>query len=172
MVVVVVVIFVFPHFLKRKHIITGKGRTLSYTNEELYAQFGDSYIEQIDLWFWGHEHAWTRFAPYKKLLRGRLLGNGGVPVMKKENMYSVKPVPNQHPPTPLSKPPDTFIIRDSIPNAKDIELWCNGLYSLQIDGPNVVVQYLELHNTTGTTWVLEEVKSERETYTVKGGKLE
>ncbi len=57
------------HMLFSQHETTGKGKTLSYTNEKLYAQFGERYIAQIDIWFWGHEHAFTRWAPYRGLVR-------------------------------------------------------------------------------------------------------
>lgn len=154
-----------------QHETTGSGRTLSYTNEELYAQFGEAYIAKIDFWFWGHEHAWTRWAPYRSLERGYLLGNGGVPVMLKDNMYAVKPVPGQKPPQMLSKPPETFVIHDSLPNVADMELWCNGLYQLCFDGPSLRLQYYELHNTHGLEWSLDAVVSEREAYTMQEGKL-
>ncbi len=50
-------------------------------------------------------------------------------------MYAVKMVPGMQPPKMDSQPPSTFVIRDSIEDAADIELWCNGLYSLEVDGP-------------------------------------
>jgi hypothetical protein len=147
------------HMLFSQHETTGRGKTLSYANEAMMEQFQDC-IHQIDIWQWGHEHSWTRWAPYRGLKRGYLLGNGGVPVLQKENMYAVKPVPGHQPPKMLSKPPAVFTIRDSLSNYQDLSLWCNGLYGFSVDGPNLTLKYWELHETQPDAWALEAVETQ------------
>jgi len=142
------------------HETTGEGANLSYTNEKLIAQFA-SHIKNIDFWFWGHEHAWTRYAAYRGLSRGYLLGNGGIPVTPKDKAYVIKPVNGQVPPDTLSKNPSMFSI-------EGIQLYCNGLYSLQFDGSNLSVRYMELHQS-GASWVLEDVPGESQKYAIING---
>jgi len=158
------IIMLSHHMLFSSHETCGKGKTLSYANERVYEQFKD-YIDKIDCWLWGHEHNWTRYASYRGLRRGRLQGNGGVPVQPRENTYAVKDVPGQEPPQSLSKPPATFSIPDSIHNKQDVELYANGLYSLKIDGDQATLEYFELHQMEDDSWMLEAIEGESETWT-------
>lgn len=48
-------------------------------NPVLYSAFKE-YLDQIDLWLWGHEHNFIVFEPYLELKRGRCIGSGALPV--------------------------------------------------------------------------------------------
>lgn len=48
-------------------------------NPVLYDAFS-SYLSNIDLWLWGHEHNLIAFEPYVGLRRGRCIGSGAIPV--------------------------------------------------------------------------------------------
>jgi hypothetical protein len=140
------------------------GSPPSYTNERLYAQFGPEYIAKIALWFWGHEHSWMRYGPYRGLRHAFLQGNAGIPVFPKDKGYATKPLPGQVAPQALSKPPQTFKV-------DGVELYCNGLYALEFNGPELAVQYWELHQK-GADWALEPVQGERILFRNNGGHVE
>jgi hypothetical protein len=155
------VIVLSHHMLFSSHETTGEHASLSYTNEKLYAEFGQEYISKIDLWFWGHEHAWTRYGPYRGLSRGYLLGNGGIPVLPKDKPYDTKPVPGQQAPVALSTQPQLFSI-------EGVQVFCNGLYRLEFEGPTLHIQYYELHQHENG-WSLDAVPGERQSFVNKNG---
>jgi hypothetical protein len=155
------VIMLSHHMLFSSHETTGEHASLSYTNEMLYAQFGVEYVSKIDFWFWGHEHAWTRYSSYRGLARGYLLGNGGIPVLPKDKPYDTKQVPGQQAPVALSSQPQFFSV-------EGVQVFCNGLYGLEFQGPTLHVQYYELHQQ-GDRWSLDAVPDERQSFVNKNG---
>ncbi len=107
--------------------------TLSYTNDGLYNQFGDAYISKIDMWIWGHEHAYTRYAPYKALRFGYLLGNGGVPTYVDNKPYAIKAVAGQSPPKTLSPTPGYFSVDKGVTGVlKDFKVRLRVLFVLSL----------------------------------------
>jgi len=77
-------------------------------NIELWAQFEDL-IDHVTIWYWGHEHFYTIYGPYRFgeaiLQRGRLVGHGAVPMPTDDEQYKKQkyadthryPVPNEVP---------------------------------------------------------------------------
>jgi hypothetical protein len=57
-------------------------------NTLLHSQFGDV-LDQVDAWFWGHEHNLEIYAPYAGLRRGRCIGCSAVPVFVTQDPYKV-----------------------------------------------------------------------------------
>jgi hypothetical protein len=143
-----------------------KNGDLSYTNEGLYRQFGRKYIEQIDIWLWGHEHGYARYKPYRGLRFGYLIGNGGVPTYVSNNPYAIAEVDGQSPPKKMSPIPKTFSAKKGISGIlDDFKLYCNGLLNLEFDGPTLKIAYHELREgTTYKDWKLYKVEGEEQTY--------
>ncbi len=56
------------------------------TNTLLHSQFGDV-LDQVDAWFWGHEHNLEIYGPYLGLERGRCIGCAAVPVFVAQDPY-------------------------------------------------------------------------------------
>ncbi len=56
------------------------------TNTLLHSQFGDV-LDQVDAWFWGHEHNLEIYGPYLGLERGRCIGCSAVPVFVAQEPY-------------------------------------------------------------------------------------
>jgi hypothetical protein len=68
---------------------TGQGAV----NNLLRSQFQDA-LADVELWFWGHEHDLSIYAPYAGLQRGRCVGCSAIPVFVAPNHYTQKfPVP-------------------------------------------------------------------------------
>jgi len=57
-------------------------------NTLLRSQFGDV-LDQVEAWFWGHEHNLEIYAPYAGLRRGRCIGCSAVPVFVTQDPYKV-----------------------------------------------------------------------------------
>ena len=57
-------------------------------NTLLQSQFGDV-LDQVDAWFWGHEHNLEIYGPYLGLERGRCIGCAAVPVFVAQDPYKV-----------------------------------------------------------------------------------
>jgi len=57
-------------------------------NTHLQSQFGDV-LDQVEAWFWGHEHNLEIYAPYAGLRRGRCIGCAAVPVFVAQDPYKV-----------------------------------------------------------------------------------
>jgi hypothetical protein len=57
-------------------------------NTLLHSQFGDV-LDQVEAWFWGHEHNLEIYAPYVGLRRGRCIGCAAVPVFVAQEPYKV-----------------------------------------------------------------------------------
>jgi hypothetical protein len=62
------------------------GKPLAY-NPKLYSVFG-SYLNNIALWLWGHEHNFEFFSPYLGLKKGRCIGASAIPCLKAQDPYS------------------------------------------------------------------------------------
>jgi hypothetical protein len=62
-----------------------QGRPLAY-NPKLLEAFS-RYLNQIDLWLWGHEHNLEVFLPYVGLRAGRCIGASAIPVFEEEKPY-------------------------------------------------------------------------------------
>lgn len=102
------------------------------------------------------------------------MGNGGVPVLEKDQPYETAVVPDQTPPVPLSKEPiPMFTIIDSLKTFQDVKVFCTGGYSMEFGSKGeLTLRYLELHQIEGTNnFKLEEVPSETEKFIMKGGKM-
>jgi len=55
-------------------------------NALLQSQLGDV-LDQVDAWFWGHEHNLEIYAPYGGLARGRCIGHSAIPVFVTQEPY-------------------------------------------------------------------------------------
>ena len=62
-------------------------------NPRLMASF-DKFVQaaksaggEIAAWYWGHEHIFSWYQPYRDVLRGRCLGNGGIPVFTADRPF-------------------------------------------------------------------------------------
>lgn len=58
-------------------------------NQLLLKQFEDL-LPKVDVWFWGHEHTLSLYAPYLGLRRGRCIGCGSIPVFVGKDAYKAK----------------------------------------------------------------------------------
>jgi hypothetical protein len=74
------------HQLFSAYDAIGKGAGV---NRRLLGQFQDL-LDQVEIWFWGHEHALSIYAPFQGLKRGRCLGCGAIPVFVEEEFYVSK----------------------------------------------------------------------------------
>lgn len=137
----------------------------SYVNHKLLANFQEE-LAMIDFWFFGHEHAWTRYGPYAGIERAYLLGNGSVPCMPSDKPYDVKTVAGETPPPILSPQAQTFHI-------ENVEVFCNGGYALRFNGPSLQVQYYELHQRgdQGLEFGLDTVPGELQIFENNNGTI-
>eukprot|EP00658_Telonema_sp_P-2_P012962 TRINITY_DN1492_c0_g1_i9.p1 TRINITY_DN1492_c0_g1~~TRINITY_DN1492_c0_g1_i9.p1 ORF type:complete len:311 (-),score=50.06 TRINITY_DN1492_c0_g1_i9:119-1051(-) len=60
-------------------------------NTRLLDQFNQSVREYVSAFYWGHEHTHSIFKPYAGIKRGRLIGNGCIPVVKDYDVYGSNP---------------------------------------------------------------------------------
>lgn len=70
-------------------------------NPSLFENFKDV-LEQVEWWFWGHEHTLAVYQPYMGLRRGRCVGASAVPVFGDQQSYN----PANDLKTPDGKLPD------------------------------------------------------------------
>jgi hypothetical protein len=63
------------------------GQAYAY-NPNLYKNFRDV-LDQVEWWFWGHEHNLAAYEPYMGLKRGRCIGCSAVPVFKNQQSYTL-----------------------------------------------------------------------------------
>jgi len=66
-------------FTASGHIASTEDKRPLAVNPVLYSAFKE-YLDQIELWMWGHEHNFIVFEPYLGLKRGRCIGSGALPV--------------------------------------------------------------------------------------------
>ena len=80
------VIFLSHHQLFSAYGKIGK----AYVNNHLREQFNDALQNQeIDAWFWGHEHTLQIYGSHLGLDKGRCIGYGAFPIFAQENPYEL-----------------------------------------------------------------------------------
>jgi hypothetical protein len=116
-----------------------EGRKLAL-NDHLYRSLAPI-LEEVTLWFWGHEHDLLLFEPYAGLARGRCIGAGAVPVLVHERREGS--VPGLVPASGEADLPRT-IPGFRLGNDGEVENHAYAILSLQ--GPTLTARYYEAQN--------------------------
>lgn len=109
-------------------------------NTRLASQFPADVLDGVDAWFWGHEHISTIFKPYAGLKRGRLIGNGCVPIPKDHDIYAA------HPETvslPWGGHPEPI---DGSQIGTGDNFWNIGFATVTLLGPDAHARYFQLQD--------------------------
>ena len=112
-------------------------------NPILYEAFS-SYLTDIDLWLWGHEHNMIAFEPYIGLRKGRCIGSGAIPVALHWQPY--KQLPNLEVPQHIGQAPR---INLDCQLGHDGDHYHHAFALLTIDGADGLMNYYQIPGVTG-----------------------
>jgi hypothetical protein len=117
--------------------------------DRAYARLGKQltpFLDQVALWFWGHEHRFAGYAPYgldgRPRIRARCIGHGGMPVEFEE-------IKNRE--VPL-----VFVDERPSQKAGDQPVGICGYALLEFRGPRLIIRYID---EFGTELLVEEWRS-------------
>jgi len=136
------------------------------TNTRLLDQFssvlGPQATTNLTAWFWGHEHGMTLFEPYAGLDKGRLIGNGCIPVPKAtiDDPYSESGSNGTH------WGGNATVINGTKVKQGD-RFWAMGFVTLELTGAKGKAKYWQLTDKTASgsgiaTWSEAEVLHEED----------
>jgi len=149
---------------------------MATTNTRLLDQFssvlGPGATTNLTAWFWGHEHGMTLFEPYAGLDKGRLIGNGCIPVPKAtiDDPYSESgsngthwATKNKNQTGPKGQP---LVINGTKVKQGD-RFWAMGFVTLELTGAKGKAKYWQLTDKTASgsgiaTWSEAEVLHEED----------
>ena len=117
-------------------------------NPVLYDAFS-SYLPEIDLWLWGHEHNLIAFEPYLGLRRGRCIGSGAIPVALLWQPY--KQLPNLALSEHASVAPQ---INLDCQLGHDGDHYHHAFGVLSIDGATGVMDYFQVPGVAGDAKII------------------
>lgn len=111
-------------------------------NTRLLSQFPPDALASVAAFYWGHEHSSTIFEPYAGIRRGRLVGNGCIPVAVDYDIYAVNPATNSS----YWGGPPKVVEGSRIGRGKDF--WNLGFATIALDGGTAHAKYFEIEQTT------------------------
>ena len=97
------------------------------TNTQLLKPF-QGLLQDVALWFWGHEHRLAIYGSYADIERGRCVGCSAIPVFVREDPYKVKYE-------------DVPVLPPMLGNNGDV--YNRGYAIMQLDGPKATVSYYQ-----------------------------
>ncbi len=121
-------------------------------NPVLHDAFG-AYLQDIDLWLWGHEHNMIAFDPYIGLRRGRCIGSGAIPVALHWRPY--RQLPNLEIPQHIGRAPQ---INLDCQLGHDGDHYHHAFGLLSIDGPDGVMNYYQVPGVGGDAEIIYSEK--------------
>lgn len=111
-------------------------------NTRLLSQFPPDALASVAAFYWGHEHSSTIFEPYAGIRRGRLVGNGCIPVAVDYDIYAVNPATNSS----YWGGPPKVVEGSRIGRGKDF--WNLGFATIALEGGTAHAKYFEIEQTT------------------------
>lgn len=124
-------------------------------NDRLLSPFVP-WLNDIALWFWGHEHNQSLYEPFRGVQRGRCIGASAIPTQKDETIYDISPA-FKNPDGSLNQPVPQLIqsIDTRLRIDPDLALYHLGFAIMKLNGPTCTCDYIEYnstHNTPRTVW--------------------
>jgi hypothetical protein len=112
------------------------GRNYGY-NPNLFKPFAHV-LDQVEWWFWGHEHTLAVYDPYLGLKRGRCVGSSAVPVFTSQQSYTLDKEPETLEP---GKYPSWVALAQLGNNGTEYN---HGFAVLDLDGKRSKVEYYQV----------------------------